>query len=159
MKTLPPKGPATHTRWGVVLKPVPRKAFSEIVTMKSKETIELTNFETNGNPKKIRKESKSAEKISIISKEDDKVKQVNHAPMLNQYFMVHESTLTFIIILMIKIKQVMHDQIKRKNKSTAETHKSKSGNLSVFSSEHVDINKGTVFLLFNALLQPYHSTV
>jgi len=52
MTTIPAVGPEKMTPWGVALKPVPRKRFSEIVTSKHQESVELTTMESNNHGSK-----------------------------------------------------------------------------------------------------------
>lgn len=67
MTTIPAVGPEKMTPWGVALKPVPRKRFSEIVTSKHQESVELTTMESNnhGSKKPEKKISSKAEKIQV----------------------------------------------------------------------------------------------
>ena len=75
MTTIPAVGSEKMTPWGVALKPVPRKRFSEIVTSKHQESVELTTMESNnhGSKKPEKKISSKAEKIQVAVEVTNKV--------------------------------------------------------------------------------------
>ena len=65
--TVPTMGSEKTTPWGVVLKPVPRKRFSDIVLSKQQESIELTTMESKnqGSQKTKRKFSSKTGKNGV----------------------------------------------------------------------------------------------